>query len=244
MTDDAVGLDANDADPEVRDLLLGQEAGLDPPLAGSTADGVALTHVSSPWHYRICAVCGHSFRRGDRVHVEDDGRRVVHLAPELSCASTPPAATPHAPHGDRDGDRDGDGDGNGDGSEDRGQDEARPGAQHGARAQAQPAEHADLVSGLMEAWPPGPGARIRQLSPDDWRVDRRHRPGERPPACLYCGHTFRAGEFVVCCPCGREPECGAAVHRDPAAGLPCWERWRPRGRTDLCPVTLERVTGP
>lgn len=68
-------------------------------------------------------------------------------------------------------------------------------------------------------------------------------PGHGPrQACLLCAETFRVSEVVVICPCGLKPEtCLAAVHRDPARGLRCWETWRPSGVLDLCPVYVEKL---
>jgi len=100
-------------------------------------------------------------------------------------------------------------------------------------------ETAALSEGLLAAWPPQ--VPVTRIPLGDWRLPNPA-TGLPAPVCLYCGHTFRAGEYVVVCPC--QPEqmaCGAAVHRDPAAGLSCWERWRPAGRVTVCPVTLAKV---
>ena len=95
-----------------------------------------------------------------------------------------------------------------------------------------------LAIGLLATWPAS--APISRLAPGDWRIPRPGRPP--PPVCLYCGHSFRAGEYVIICPCAPElPACGAAVHRDPGAGLPCWDRWRPEGKLTVCPTTLARL---
>jgi hypothetical protein len=106
---------------------------------------------------------------------------------------------------------------------------------------------AEFAAGLAEAWPPADGVRVVRLAPDDWHVARVGHRG-RPVTCLYCAHTFRGGEYVVMCPCRssggaspREEGCGAAIHRDPAAGLPCWENWRPEGAVTVCPVRMTMV---
>jgi hypothetical protein len=104
----------------------------------------------------------------------------------------------------------------------------------GGPATEQDPETARFAAGLLSAWPSG--ARVVELTENDWRLPQPStgRAGQR---CLYCAHTFRPGEQVVVCPCRRdEPACGAAVHRDPARGLPCWERWRPDGTVTICPV--------
>jgi hypothetical protein len=96
--------------------------------------------------------------------------------------------------------------------------------------------------GLLRTWPPA--VPVTRIKAGDWRIPR---PGSTRPApkCLYCGHTFRDGEYVVVCPCqsdqGRPPACGAAVHRDPAAGLPCWDNWQPGGRLVICPTTTAKL---
>ncbi|MEU7908508.1 hypothetical protein [Actinoplanes sp. NPDC049118] len=98
-------------------------------------------------------------------------------------------------------------------------------------------------AGALTTWRPVGGADVIVLPANDWRV--RRSPGGRRAACPVCGHTFRAGESVIVCPCavqtpGRAPICGLAVHRDPAAGLVCWDHWQPTGRIDRCPVTFSR----
>jgi len=101
------------------------------------------------------------------------------------------------------------------------------------------ADRDDFADGLLTTWPAN--VPVSRLAPDDWRIPRRG-SGPASPTCLYCGHTFRAGEHVVICPC--QPTmltCEAAVHRDPAAGLPCWDRWQPTGRLAVCPTTTAKL---
>lgn len=108
-----------------------------------------------------------------------------------------------------------------------------------------PADLAEFTAGVDEAWPQNPDVPAVRLAAGDWRVRRPPRPLARS-RCLFCAHTFRAGEQVVVCPCGpRAAACGAAVHRDPAAALVCWESWRPAGTVTTCPVTssAERLAG-
>ena len=102
-----------------------------------------------------------------------------------------------------------------------------------------------FAAGMLEAWPPADHVGVVTLTADHWQV-ARPMAGFRPPVCMECGHTFRAGESVVICPCrphrgDERGGCGAAIHRDPAAGLPCWERWRPTGDLAVCPVRHTRV---
>ncbi|MPY58430.1 hypothetical protein [Streptomyces spongiae] len=186
------------------EMLLGIEAGYDPRPAeeDTDPDTPVVTGLSSWWNHRLCTVCGHSFRRGDRVRVDRASRTVTHLDPALHCA-VPRERDSAAGSGDGD------------------------------------AETTAFSEGLLAAWPPP--VPLLRIPPGDWRLPNPQ-TGLRAPVCLYCGHTFRAGEYVIVCPCRPdERACGAAVHRDPAAGLSCWERWRPDGTVTVCPVTLARV---
>jgi hypothetical protein len=100
----------------------------------------------------------------------------------------------------------------------------------------------EFAAGLLETWPPT--VPVTLIEAGDWRIPRPG-SGRRAPTCLYCGHTFRAGEYVVICPCqsdqGKPAACGTAVHRDAAAGLPCWDTWRPSGQLTVCPVTTVKL---
>lgn len=120
----------------------------------------------------------------------------------------------------------------------------------GCESQAEPPAHRispgdsqDLTrfaDGLADKWRPAGGVPVTRLAAGDWRTVRPRPPLERA-RCLYCAHTFRDGEHVVVCPCSPQaPICGAAVHRDPAAGLVCWETWRPDGQVRQCPVSASR----
>jgi hypothetical protein len=96
-----------------------------------------------------------------------------------------------------------------------------------------------FADGLLSTWPAN--VPISRLAPTDWRIPRGGGQ-QAAPACLYCGHTFRPGEYVVICPCQPSKQaCGTAVHRDPAAGLPCWDRWQPTGKLTVCPTTTARL---
>jgi hypothetical protein len=100
----------------------------------------------------------------------------------------------------------------------------------------------EFAAGLLETWPPT--VPVTRIEAGDWRVPRRG-GARHAPACLYCGHTFRVGEYVVICPCqsdqGKPAACGTAVHRDPAVGLPCWDNWQPGGQLSVCPVTTVKL---
>jgi hypothetical protein len=109
-------------------------------------------------------------------------------------------------------------------------------------------ERREFSAGLRDAWPAAVGVDLVVLTEHDWQVAR---PGPaRKQRCIQCGDTFRAGEVVVICPCHpggdrADPvRCGQAIHRDPAAGLPCWEQWCPTGVVTVCPVdhTPRQVT--
>ncbi|HET9895630.1 MAG TPA: hypothetical protein VFQ44_11945 [Streptosporangiaceae bacterium] len=189
-------------------ILLGETPRPEP--EDERADGSAVTRLSSWWNHLRCLRCGHTFRRGDSVRVNDRERTVLHLAPVLNCGIPRP--------------------------EDAGADE----------------EIAAFREGLRLAWPATQGVRLRRLAADDWRIPKGPDDVREANVCLECGHTFRPGEYVIVCPCRPEqaagPDgptldagCGRAVHRDPAAGLSCWDSWRPDGTVPVCPVTQTAV---
>lgn len=96
-----------------------------------------------------------------------------------------------------------------------------------------------FAAGLLSTWPAN--VPISAIKPTDWRIPRPGR-AQAVPTCLYCGHTFRPGEHVVICPCQPDKQaCGVAVHRDPASGSPCWDRWQPTGKMTVCPTTTARL---
>ncbi|GAA3250371.1 hypothetical protein ACFO1B_40090 [Dactylosporangium siamense] len=55
------------------------------PVTGPVRPGERITTLQSPWHTTYCDGCGHTFRRGDRVRV-DQGGAVRHTSSLLSCA--------------------------------------------------------------------------------------------------------------------------------------------------------------
>ncbi|MBT2510190.1 hypothetical protein J7I98_30920 [Streptomyces sp. ISL-98] len=208
---------ADDDDDALADRAFeaGMAAGLDPQEETGRTGETAVTHVSSPWNHRLCTTCGQSFRRGDPVRVGDGGAAGSGVAPD-DVAHLDPALVCAA----------------GPGEEPEG-----PGG-HSTDSTAS----TEFAAGVLATWPPVDGVPVAPLTADDWQVARPAVHGARPPRCLYCAHTFRAGEHVVLCPCSpASPACGAAVHRDPAAGLVCWESWRPEGRLKICPVKLVAV---
>ncbi|MGP4045115.1 hypothetical protein [Streptomyces sp. 2A115] len=190
----------------------GMAAGLDPQEETVQAGETAVTHVSSPWNHRLCTTCGHTFRRGDPVRVGAGPLTDGGAAQDDVSHLDPALACAGVAEEESEG------------------------------PHSDAMDSADFAAGLLATWPPVDGVPAVPLTADDWQVARPAVHGARPPRCLYCAHTFRAGEHVVLCPCspGR-PACGAAVHRDPAAGLVCWESWRPDGRLAVCPVKLVAV---
>jgi len=177
------------------------------------APGETVTAAEPPWHFLVCDGCGHTFRRGDRVWRDPRTRMVRHIDLALECdAPTTADAEP-------------------------GIGEAAGTVAAGSDSEAAAIELAEFALGLDEAWPLASHVPAHALTPSDWRV-RRPRGGLPRPSCRFCGHTFRAGDLVVVCPCRpAQPRCGAAVHRHPAAGLVCWETWLPSGEVERCPVT-------
>ncbi|WP_322779707.1 hypothetical protein [Frankia sp. Cas4] len=214
---------------ELAALEAGISEGLDPQPSGEALEGspvggdgsrTAVTHSESWWTHLRCRTCGHTFRRGDRVRVRgaDDAALVVHLDPALRCEGE--TAT----------------------------DTANRTANGTAQDAGKDAEDlAAFAAGLLDAWPPAGDVPVVRLAPHALQVARPDMGPDAPkfldaPKCLVCGHTFRAGEHVVVCPCGMyRGFCVAAVHRDPVAGLTCWDDWRPDGELTHCPVTLNRV---
>lgn len=116
-----------------------------------------------------------------------------------------------------------------------------------ASAEEQAGGAEDFVRGLLGEWPPITRVPVYRLTHDDWQVTGP-RSGPDSPTCRGCGHTFRAGDYVIICPCAgadddpRRGYCQIAVHRDPARGLSCWDDWAPSGRLLRCPRTLNKVT--
>jgi hypothetical protein len=213
----------NQASPEgmsgtPRSFSAGIEAGLFPRPAEKTI-GVGLTTGSSHWLGDRCARCGHTFRRGDQVRVTADGS-VLHLHPALDCGQLAEVQ----------------------GGEAGTADDAH---RRGPRG---PESVLAFTASLLAAWPPTNGAPVVILSAGDWQVTRPT-SGPSSPTCPVCGHTFRAGDAVILCPCSdreddpRRSFCQLPVHRDPAAGLTCWDDWCPDGRLVRCPRTHEKLPG-
>src|SRR5262249_19722916 len=154
-----------------------------------------------------CATCNQTFRRGDRVRADPD-RGVQHLDPGLHCASDIP----------------------GPGDEMAGATDVANTATSSANPAPAGQDIHQFTAGLLAAWPPPNGAPVVTLTERYWQVTRPN-SGPASPACPGCGHTFRAGDAVIICPCAESPDderyasCQLAVHRDPAAGLACWDDW-------------------
>jgi hypothetical protein len=200
----------------------GVDAGQFPAAQGPDGTiSAVVTDGKSRWLGTRCGTCNQTFRLGDRVRLAADGA-VGHLDPALGCwlADLAEPAGGERP------------------LLERGQDP--PDSPAGA-------DSGDFTEGLLSAWPPAREAPVFRLSRGDWRVTTP-RSGPTSPACPGCGHTFRAGDMVVICPCAgavgdpRREYCQIAVHRDPARGLCCWDDWAPDGRLRRCPRTFARVS--
>ena len=74
----------DDAD-DVRQFELGSNAGQYPKPASAEEEGITITTGNSPWLGIRCGTCNQTFRRGDRVRL-DQVRGIQHLAPGLLCA--------------------------------------------------------------------------------------------------------------------------------------------------------------
>lgn len=96
-------------------------------------------------------------------------------------------------------------------------------------------EQIQLYQGLIEAWPMQKKLVPKRLSGDHFLLapPRGNIPRR---SCRVCGHTFRAGDLVVICPCHPEnPEnCMAAVHRDLRNRLHCWDEWAKGPMQEQC----------
>jgi len=105
----------------------------------------------------------------------------------------------------------------------------------------------EFLHGARSVWATSEQRYLYALGPDDPLVAQpadhfgRH-------ICSVCGHTLRAGEIVLICPCaaheGRNAgRCLVAVHHDPLHGLYCYGDWRPRQFQLHCPATLRKIGG-
>lgn len=196
---------------------LGVNAGQYPQPANARTDGATVTTGTSPWLGIRCRTCNQTFRRGDQVRMSPT-QGIQHLDPTLQCAPPGPASVC-------------------DGS----------GADSGSSAVAPASSDAELfTSGLLDSWPPLNDAPVVRLTDRHWQVTRPT-SGPASVVCPGCGHTFRVGDMVIICPCAESPDderraiCGLPVHRDPAAGLACWDYWRPDGRLIRCPRTHKKL---
>lgn len=78
------------------ELQAGEAAARDPANAPTVVTGGrATTTLRSPWLHLRCRVCGHTFRTGDEVEIEDGA--AVHASAMLPCAGAADAATPADP---------------------------------------------------------------------------------------------------------------------------------------------------
>ena len=95
----------------------------------------------------------------------------------------------------------------------------------------------DFVAGLERVWPPPGDVPMRRIMPGDSLLAPPLRLIRRA-ACAVCGHTVRAFEQVILCPCQPlEPLCALAIHRDPMRGLNCFDSWNPGEELQYCPAT-------
>jgi hypothetical protein len=105
----------------------------------------------------------------------------------------------------------------------------------------------EFLQGALSLWPPDERSYLFALSADHPLVLRPAHSFKRPQ-CVVCGHTLRAGEIVLICPCAaheRRPvdRCQVAVHHDPLNGLYCYGDWHPQHYNLRCPATLRKIGG-
>lgn len=67
----------------------GYDTGMHPCFDDPQSGGTTITTTLSRWLGLPCRTCRHTFRVGDRVHL--DGGQVQHLDPALDCGTTPTA---------------------------------------------------------------------------------------------------------------------------------------------------------
>ncbi|MEO0478716.1 MAG: hypothetical protein AAF196_04485 [Planctomycetota bacterium] len=98
-----------------------------------------------------------------------------------------------------------------------------------------------FFEGLDRACPPPRGIRVVRLEAGH-RLLSEEKGAFRRHGCAVCGHSFRAGDQVVICPCSPDsPRCMIAVHRDSVHGLYCWDDWSAAKRDMLCPMNGRRM---
>ena len=91
----------------------------------------------------------------------------------------------------------------------------------------------DFYRGIAEAWPMPDDVPVVRLDADHWLL-APPRDGLRRPVCRVCGHSFRALDHVVLCPCHPiNPQCRVAIHRDLFQQMHCYDEWR-KGTTQHC----------
>ncbi len=102
---------------------------------------------------------------------------------------------------------------------------------------------AEFFTGLDETWPPPKELPVVRLE-DGHFLLAPPMAGFRRRNCAVCGHTFRAHDHVVLCPCfPQAPRCRVAIHRDPVHGLHCLEDWNPGAHKLHCPATSRQLHG-
>lgn len=117
-----------------------------------------------------------------------------------------------------------------------------PCAEMGAVEPVAHAESTAFFRGLDEAWPSPSDVPVVRLETGH-RLLAPPRGGFQRHSCVVCRHTLRLHDHVVICPCSPDdPQCRAAVHRDPLHGLHCLEAWNPSANWQAhCPITSRRL---
>jgi hypothetical protein len=173
----------------------------------------ARTTLNSWWYQEVCPYCHHTIRVGDTVR-RLLGGSIVHDDPRLPCPSA--RQTLEVPP----------------------EVSITPsGDAHACAA----SEARAFFDGLEREWAPARGIVLTLLVKGHPLLSPPF-AGFRRRRCVGCDHTFRPLDLVVICPCNpARPLCQAAIHRDPAHNLSCFEMWSPSGTRTHCPITSREL---
>ncbi|MCE3291000.1 MAG: hypothetical protein K0R83_3012, partial [Caulobacter sp.] len=82
---------------------------------------------------------------------------------------------------------------------------------------------------------------VQALMPGDPRL-ALPRGALRRIRCAMCGHTFRAHDLVVVCPCRPDSQlCATTIHQDPGRSLACYDAWLASPLSNYCLTTSREM---